>query len=141
MPGQTTVGQHIYRAFISTIGILLVVSPSTICLAYEIPSIVRAPENARISDEKDDSPARPSLYAIHIYQRFVSPLLGPRCNFRPSCSRYSSEAIQKYGIIRGLIMTAERLMRCHYCAGFYYQRKRGLLVDPVADNLAGSAEQ
>jgi len=60
-----------YAAILSTIGILLVVSPFTICLADETSSVARAPENARISDEKNDFPAQPSLYAIRIYQRFV----------------------------------------------------------------------
>ena len=78
---------------------------------------------------------RPDLFAIRTYQRFISPLLGPRCNFRPSCSRYAAEAIQKYGIVRGTIMAADRLTRCHYCAGLYYSRSKGLLEDPVADNL------
>ena len=83
----------------------------------------------------NDSQFQPGLFAIRAYQRFISPLLGPRCNFRPSCSRYAAEVIQKYGIVKGSIMAADRLTRCHYCAGLYYRRSKGLLEDPVADNL------
>ena len=85
--------------------------------------------------ERRDYWFQPGLFAIRTYQRFISPLLGPRCNFRPSCSRYAAEAIRTYGIVKGTIMAADRLTRCHYCAGLYYQRSKGLLEDPVADNL------
>ena len=89
----------------------------------------------------DNSQFQPGLFAIRAYQRFISPLLGPRCNFRPSCSRYAAEAIQKYGIVKGSIMAADRLTRCHYCAGLYYRRSKGLLEDPVADNvLSGNSD-
>jgi uncharacterized protein len=47
------------------------------------------------------------------YQRFVSPLLGPRCRFYPSCSAYALEAVQVHGALRGSWLAARRLSRCH----------------------------
>ena len=50
---------------------------------------------------------------IRAYQLFVSPFLGPRCRFQPTCSRYAAEAIEIHGLIRGFGMSARRLLRCH----------------------------
>lgn len=50
---------------------------------------------------------------IRVYQRVVSPLLGPRCKYEPSCSRYAAQAVQDYGILRGLILAGWRLLRCN----------------------------
>ena len=47
------------------------------------------------------------------YQRGVSPWLGQRCRFEPSCSHYAIEAIQTQGMLRGLALSAWRLARCH----------------------------
>ena len=47
------------------------------------------------------------------YQRFVSPLLGPRCRFYPSCSAYAVEAVQLHGALRGSWLAVRRLSRCH----------------------------
>jgi len=47
------------------------------------------------------------------YQRFVSPLLGPRCRFYPSCSAYALEAVQVHGALRGSWLAVRRLSRCH----------------------------
>jgi hypothetical protein len=50
---------------------------------------------------------------IRLYQRTVSPLLGPRCRFYPSCSQYTLEALQVHGLWRGLWLGARRIARCH----------------------------
>ena len=50
---------------------------------------------------------------IRFYQRFVSPALGPRCKYHPSCSAYAVEAIRTYGVLRGLVLAAWRLLRCN----------------------------
>ena len=47
------------------------------------------------------------------YKRFISPLLGPRCRFVPSCSEYAMQAIERYGVLRGGWLAAKRLARCH----------------------------
>ena len=50
---------------------------------------------------------------IRVYQRAISPLLGPRCRFYPSCSQYTLEALQVHGLWRGLWLGARRIARCH----------------------------
>jgi putative membrane protein insertion efficiency factor len=50
---------------------------------------------------------------IRIYQRLVSPLLGPRCRFHPNCSAYAVEALQRHGALRGSLLAARRISRCH----------------------------
>ncbi|HEX4806832.1 MAG TPA: membrane protein insertion efficiency factor YidD [Conexibacter sp.] len=50
---------------------------------------------------------------IRLYQRTISPLLGPRCKYEPSCSRYAAQAVQEYGILRGLVLAGWRLLRCN----------------------------
>lgn len=50
---------------------------------------------------------------IRGYKRYVSPMLPPSCRFTPSCSQYTMEAIQKYGVLKGGLMGAWRLLRCH----------------------------
>jgi uncharacterized protein len=47
------------------------------------------------------------------YRRYVSPLLGPRCRFYPSCSAYALEAVQVHGALRGSWLAMRRLSRCH----------------------------
>ncbi|MBI3171447.1 MAG: membrane protein insertion efficiency factor YidD [Hydrocarboniphaga effusa] len=50
---------------------------------------------------------------IRIYRRLLSPLLGPRCRFYPSCSAYALEALQRHGAARGSWLAARRIVRCH----------------------------
>lgn len=50
---------------------------------------------------------------IRAYQRVLSPLLGPRCRFHPSCSHYALEAIDRFGPGRGSWLAIKRISRCH----------------------------
>ena len=50
---------------------------------------------------------------LTVYRRFISPLLGPRCRFYPSCSAYALEAVQVHGALRGSWLAVRRLSRCH----------------------------
>jgi putative membrane protein insertion efficiency factor len=50
---------------------------------------------------------------IRLYQRTVSPLLGPACRFYPSCSQYALEAVLRFGVLRGSALAVKRLARCH----------------------------
>ena len=58
-------------------------------------------------------PARLATLPIRAYQLLVSPLLGPRCRYHPTCSAYAVEAIRTFGILRGAVLAAWRLLRCN----------------------------
>lgn len=61
------------------------------------------------------------------YKRFISPLLPNACRFRPTCSEYAMEAFERFGVVRGLVLTGWRLLRCNpFCRGGY---------DPVPDSF------
>jgi len=70
-------------------------------------SVLRWPEHALVGL---------LILLIRVYQRTLSLLFslnGPVCRFHPSCSRYAIEALKKYGLIRGLIKSILRFLRCH----------------------------
>ena len=56
--------------------------------------------------------ARVLVLPIRLYQLLISPMLGPRCRFYPSCSAYAVEALQRHGALRGSWLAAHRLCRC-----------------------------
>jgi putative membrane protein insertion efficiency factor len=53
------------------------------------------------------------LALIRVYQYAVSPFLGRRCRFFPSCSEYTAEALEKYGAVKGTRLGLKRISRCH----------------------------
>jgi putative membrane protein insertion efficiency factor len=53
------------------------------------------------------------LAPIRLYRRFVSPGISARCKYYPSCSQYAVEAVERYGILRGLVLASWRLLRCN----------------------------
>jgi putative membrane protein insertion efficiency factor len=57
--------------------------------------------------------ASPAIWLVHAYRRYVSPLLGPRCRFYPTCSAYAAEALERYGLARGGLLALRRIVRCH----------------------------
>lgn len=50
---------------------------------------------------------------IGLYQKFISPLKGQTCRFYPTCSEYSVQALQKYGLIKGSWKSIKRILKCH----------------------------
>ncbi len=50
---------------------------------------------------------------IHLYRLVISPLLPPSCRYQPTCSAYAIEALQKHGALRGGMLAARRISRCH----------------------------
>jgi putative membrane protein insertion efficiency factor len=51
--------------------------------------------------------------SIRSYRRFVSPMLPASCRYWPTCAEYTQEAVQKYGVVRGCLMGAWRILRCN----------------------------
>jgi uncharacterized protein len=70
--------------------------------------------------------ARVGLMALRFYKAYLSVLFAGQCRFVPSCSQYSYEAVERFGLARGSWLTLRRLMRCHPFSG-----KFGF--DPVPD--------
>jgi putative membrane protein insertion efficiency factor len=56
---------------------------------------------------------RLALSLLRSYKRWISPSLAPSCRYVPTCSEYAMEAIDRYGVLRGGLMAAWRLLRCH----------------------------
>jgi putative membrane protein insertion efficiency factor len=57
------------------------------------------------------------LKIIRVYQKYLSPLLGPSCRFHPTCSEYALQAVETYGVFRGGILAAKRVLRCNPWGG------------------------
>lgn len=53
------------------------------------------------------------IASLRLYKRWISPLLGPRCRFVPTCSEYAMDAIARHGALRGSWLAARRIARCH----------------------------
>ena len=72
---------------------------------------------------------------IRLYQKFVSSQDGPSCNFQPTCSRFGMACIQEYGVGRGVLLAADRLLRCNGSQAQHYHKDSvtGKYVDPVSD--------
>lgn len=64
---------------------------------------------------------------IRFYQKFISPFSPGCCRFRPTCSQYTLEAIQKHGVIKGIWLGIKRILRCHPWGGSGY--------DPVPEKV------
>lgn len=62
----------------------------------------------------------PFIILIKLYQLIISPWLGSKCRYTPTCSHYGIEALKKYGPIKGLWLTIKRIARCHPWGGHGY---------------------
>ena len=76
---------------------------------------VQQPDQALAWDRPESQVSMRSvaLGMIRFYQRFISPGLGSNCRFYPSCSEYTYQAVEKYGVLRGSLMGGWRIMRCN----------------------------
>ncbi|MFH1283517.1 MAG: membrane protein insertion efficiency factor YidD [bacterium] len=74
-------------------------------------------------------------FIFNTYIKYISPADSSRCAYYPTCSKYSQLSIKQCGMLRGTIMSFDRIQRCHYCA-FYgnYPIEHGRLIDLVEDN-------
>ncbi len=71
------------------------------------------------------------IYPVRIYQLFISPVLGPRCRYSPTCSQYMIEAVQTHGVIKGLWLGIKRLSKCHPLGHRHWKKTKG--YDPVPE--------
>jgi putative membrane protein insertion efficiency factor len=69
-----------------------------------------------------------ALRFLRLYKRWVSPVFPPSCRYVPTCSEYAIEAVERYGVLRGGLLSTWRVLRCHPLAKGGY--------DPVVSNLA-----
>ena len=94
----------------------------------------RTPQNAPAADggpyQSGHSLAvRSALFALNCYKAYLSVLFAGTCRYEPTCSRYAYEAIERFGVLRGVWLGTKRLLRCHPLSGkFGY--------DPVPENFA-----
>jgi len=93
----------------------------------------------RTLQEKRRSVTYPAIWMIRLFQRFVSPVDGPSCDFTPSCSSYGLQAVRKHGLFLGVPMAAERIVRNHRPDNLLryplVEREGGMYyLDPVESN-------
>ena len=62
----------------------------------------------------------PFLLIIRFYQVVISPWLGPKCRYTPTCSHYAVEALKKHGPVKGFWLALKRISRCHPWGGSGY---------------------
>ena len=75
---------------------------------------------------------RVALYALRFYKAYLSMLFAGSCRFEPTCSRYAYEAVERFGVARGVLLGLKRLLRCHPLS-----RKFG--YDPVPESWKSHA--
>ena len=62
----------------------------------------------------------PFIIIIRFYQWVISPALGPKCRFTPTCSQYTAEALEKHGLAKGFLLTIKRISKCRPGGGHGY---------------------
>lgn len=72
---------------------------------------------------------------IRLYQKFISSQDGPTCQFAPTCSRFGMACIYEYGMFRGILLAADRILRCNGLQSHFYQidLKMNKYIDPITD--------
>ncbi len=66
------------------------------------------------------------IQLVRLYQNAISPLLGANCRYQPTCSQYTVEALNEWGVLRGGWISIKRILSCHPWGGFGF--------DPVPKN-------
>jgi len=69
-------------------------------------------EEDRLKSVPPSTPVRAALFALRFYKAYLSILFAGSCRFEPTCSRYAYEAIQRFGVMRGIWLGIRRLLRC-----------------------------
>jgi uncharacterized protein len=65
------------------------------------------------TQKKHSVGVRAALFVLTLYKIYLSGLLAGHCRFEPTCSRYTYEAIERFGVARGVWLGTKRLLRCH----------------------------
>ncbi len=118
----------------------------TFAVAFGSPDKMKGPNIKRhhysSSNEIETSVPRIFLLgSLLFFQRYISPVDGERCGFFPTCSAFAREALGRRGVTTGVMMTADRLMRCtlfKHPGPDYLLLPSGKLFDPVDNNLLSS---
>lgn len=66
-----------------------------------------------VPEESESADVRMALATLRFYKREISPILPPSCRFIPTCSEYAMDSFKKFGVKKGFILTAWRLLRCN----------------------------
>ena len=88
----------------------------------------------RLVTSAQSVPVRAALFALSCYKAYLSVLFAGTCRFEPTCSRYAYEAIERFGVLRGVWLGVKRLLRCHPLS-----RRFG--YDPVPETLEEMKKQ
>jgi putative membrane protein insertion efficiency factor len=62
----------------------------------------------------------PFVFLVRVYQKVISPMLGPKCRYAPTCSEYTVQALKKHGLIKGGWLSIKRISSCHPWGGSGY---------------------
>lgn len=92
-------------------------------------------ENIRFNPQEPSEIKFVATGLIQLYQKFISSQDAPTCQFIPSCSRFGMACIQEFGLFRGALLTADRLLRCNGSQSSHYHRdlRTGKYIDPISD--------
>lgn len=106
-------------------------------MAYNPMDSVKAKGRSAFTFNDTNESRVAAMGLIRLYQLFISSQDMPVCNFTPSCSRFGMEALRRYGVFHGILMTSDRLQRCHGVGRKYYaiHSETGKSDDPVEHNL------
>ncbi len=112
-------------------------------VAHGSPRTMKGPVVKRhqhpVGNELETSTLRIVLSgAVSVFQEYISPIDGDRCGFVPSCSSYARTAVNSQGVVLGITMAADRLMRCTLFKApgpDYVLLPNGKLFDPIENNL------
>jgi len=129
-----------YVAGAAFAGCVLLLSLPALCSNAAMKGPPAVPPHVFAGDREPETSSVRLVFlgAIELFQKRISPIEGPRCGFSPSCSAFGHQAVLEQGPVRGVMMTADRLMRDTVLTvpgPGYTVLPNGFLFDPVSRNL------
>ena len=98
----------------------------------DLPQVLSTRANLKSAEQKVENPFQNLLLSmIKLYQNSFSLVQSEVCNFTPSCSHFGYDAIKYHGLIKGLLLTSDRLQRCHSGAWKYINKYYTLKIDSL----------